>query len=203
MLFLDGVGKPRGTTLILSSTLGASRVSRRDPPFRARTHVKTCHVWVPCSRLETGGRGEEKSWTEKRGEAWTGGEKERSSRDEWERNRKGGEEWLGMTGATRPKGGKIESKGDCWWPYCWPRRDTINLSETSSGDTSRSFAHNRSKDYSCYATKFMDTTLDCFSRPVVISCRDHRAERILPRSYALRGDLLRSYKGYFIEGNSF
>lgn len=119
------------------------------------------------------------------------------------REEQGGEEWLGMTGATRPKGGKIESKGDCWWPYCWPRRDTINLSETSSGDTSRSFAHNRSKDYSCYATKFMNTTLDCFSRPVVISCRDHRAERILPRSYALRGDLLRSYKGYFIEGNSF
>lgn len=81
MLFLDGVGKPRGTTLILSSTLGAAGSVEETPPFRARTHVKTSHVWVPCSRLETGGRGEEKSWTEKRGEAWIGGEKERSSRD--------------------------------------------------------------------------------------------------------------------------
>lgn len=31
----------------------------------------------------------------------------------------GGGGMVGMTGTTRPKGGKIESKGDCWWPYCY------------------------------------------------------------------------------------
>lgn len=122
MLFLDGVGKPRGTTLILSSTLGAGSVER---PLCTRTR-ENFPVWIPCSRdwereeeADAEGRGwnEDEARIERRG-------KERNWRDEWERNSGaeiGGEGpgMVRMTGTTRPKGGKIESKGDCWWPYCY------------------------------------------------------------------------------------
>lgn len=51
MLFLDGVGKPRGTTLILSSTLGAGSVER--PPLYTHTWKLLCLG----SLLQTGKRG--------------------------------------------------------------------------------------------------------------------------------------------------
>lgn len=82
MLFLDGVGKPRGTTLILSSTLGAGSVER--PPRRIHAHVKTPMSGFPAPDWKE----RQKTWMKRDDEAWIErGEKERSLGDERERNR--------------------------------------------------------------------------------------------------------------------
>lgn len=107
MLFLDGVGKPRGTTLILSSTLGAGSVER---PLCTRTRENS-PVWIPCSgdweREEVRRMQRDVDGTRtKRGEErkGVGGMNERGTEIG------GGGGMVGMTGTTRPKGGKLKAR---------------------------------------------------------------------------------------------